>query len=144
MDVQRRQSPACHGTVSRTTARDQARRDLDDPRTVHLVRLRGAPVEPVSQLDARARRWLDSGNDRVEQSAHGSNRVALGFWLVFDGPTRIAFRDARGLEREPRARGTARLGARVGIVLAVLARVDVADGSCAVVVWIASVEHLAS
>ncbi len=143
VDVQRRQPLACHGAVSRKTARDQALRDLDDTGIVHLVRLRGTSMESVSQFDTRARRWIDPRDDRAEQSTNGSNSVALGVWLVFDGPTRIAFRDAGGVEREPRARGAAWMGAGVRILLAVLARVDGAYGSGVVVVWIVSVVYLA-
>ena len=100
-------------------------------------------MEPVSQFNTRARRGLGRGDDRAYQSAHGSNGVALGVWLVSDGPTRITFRDAGGVEREPRARDAAGMGAGVRNLLAVLARVDSGDGSCVVVVWIVAVGHLA-
>ena len=63
---------------------------------------------------------------RMDRSAW---RWAFGWYLM--------------VEREPRACGAARMGARVRIVLAILARVDVGDGDCIVVMWIASVEHLA-
>jgi len=64
--------------------------------------------------------------------------MALGVWLVSDGPTRLALRNARGVEREPRTRGAARMGSRLHIVLDVLAGVDSADGSRVVAVRIIS------
>jgi len=99
LDVQRRKPFARDGTVSRTAARDQALGDLDDTRIVRLVYLCGAALESVSQLDARTRRRVNRGDVRDKQSAHGSSCVALGIWLVFDGPTRLALRDAGGVER---------------------------------------------
>ena len=141
--MQRRQPIARHGTVPRKTARDQALGDLDDSGTARLVRLRRAAVEPVPKLDARARRRVDRGNVRAEQSAYGSNSVALGVGLVPDGPTRVAFRDSRGVEREPCACNATRMGATVRILLDVLAGVDDLDGDHFVAVWFVPVEYLA-
>ena len=142
--MQRRKPAARDGTVSRTAARDQALGDLDDTRIVHLVYLRSAAVESVSQLDARTRRRVNRGNVRAEQSAHGSNCVALGVRLVFDGPTRVAFRDTAGAECEPRTRSTAWMGTRVRFVLDVLAAADRDYGSGVMVVGTVFMEYLAS
>lgn len=144
LDVQRRQPAAGDGTVSRSAARDQAGCDLDDTGTIHLVYLRSAAVESVSQLDTRARRRIDRGDDRAQQSTHGSKIMALGIGLVPDGPTRLAFCDARSPQREPRTRNATRLGTSVCVVLDFLAGAD-SDYCCGVVVVGAfPVEYLAS
>jgi len=61
--------------------------------------------------------------------------------LVSDGPTRVALRHCRAVEREPCPRGANRMG--VYFLLDVLAGADDSDGRGVVVVGIISMEHLA-
>lgn len=141
--MQRRQLAVGNGAVSREATSDQTRGYLDDTRTAHLVYLRCAAVEPVSQFYTRARRRLSGGDVCTGQGAHGSNRVALGVWMVFDGPTRLAFRNAGGVEREPRTRGPTWMGTGIWILLDVLAGVDAGDSGVGMAVGIIAVEYLA-
>ena len=143
VDVQHRKSTACHGAVSRKAARDQTRCHLDDSGTDRLADLRGVCVGGVSHLDSRTRRRISGGYDRAQQSTNGSHSVAVGVRLVFDGPTRIAFRDAAAVQCKPRARGATRMGADLRDVLDVLAGVDGRDGRGVVVMRTVFVEYLA-
>ena len=139
--MQHREPPARHWIVPRKATRDQTGRDLDDTGTIHLVHLRRNPVESVPRLDARARRRIDRGYDRAQQSTHGSNCVALGVWLVCDGPTRVAFRHAGSAERKPRTRRANRMG--VWILLDVLVGADDSDGRGVVVMRFVFLGYLA-
>jgi len=143
LDVQRRQPAARDRIVSREAAGDQTCGDLDDTGTVHLVHLRGASVEPVSQFDSGTRWWIDCRDDGSQQSAYGPDCMALGLRLVSDDSSSVAFCHAAGVEREPRARGATGMGPSVRFVLSVLARVDRGGGGRVVVVRIAAVEYLA-
>ena len=97
----------------------------------------------VLVIDACARWWASGGVSGVEPGWDGSNGVALGVWVVPRDSVVVAVSYVSGAEREFGARGAARVGSSVSLVLVVLVSPHRRDNFERLVIGPAPLEHLA-